>query len=898
MRQLENKKSSFLNVLGPYSLAFALAAIFSLGIFVIRKKTFLTYDSIAEYVTCLAYWGNYLRSAIGGFLDGGKLAFPQWDFTVGLGADILTTLHWYVIGDPVTLLAAFVKPEHSVALYHFIVLLRLYLSGLFFILWCRQMGLKPDYLVHGAIMYIFCGYAFYVCIKHSYFMNLFMYLPLLYIGLEKILHDESPIPFVIFVLLAAITNFYFFYILTILIFVYALVRFSFIFKGQVAKNLPKYFLSTVLFYMIGLLCASFIFYPNIAGFFSTNRSSLDIPVGIFYPILYYVKIFLATISTANIASYTFLGFAPIFLPMALLAIFRKSENLRQIKVFAVIYILFLCFPLVGHIFNGFNYVTNRWSFVCAFIAGWLAVEMLPQITKMTGREMVLTLGSSSILALMVFAASAFNEDLRTGYFVPYACLLLTNVILFVLNKKDFSQKIVKSSLMALILVTVGLNACVQYADWGRGYLSEKFFDWGYPKMAFFNSAENMIDTVTDSDFYRYNSRGRFLTNMSTFKHKRGTAFYWSENNGYIMDFLDKNGVLGSGLQYNSDFDGRIALDSLAAVKYGIYENPISFQPYNFEPVSKGEFNGKAFELYKNSLPMPFAFTYSKRISKEDFDLLPIAQKQEVFLSAFVLNDFEVADANGDFEKSFPAEKVSLDTQELDSDLSFDPSIKSSGESSFKISDKKQKIHISFTGLPDAENYVVIEDLYYGKGSDGSSMTLTGQLGGENFSRYFEIPQFYIKSNHSCLINLGRLENKKYEFDLTFEKTGHYSFKKIRVEALPLANVNEKLATLKAESLENVKIGPDIVSGEISLESPKFLFLSMPYSKGWKAYVDGKKADLYRTQIMYSGLPLEKGSHSIELRYFNPDFKIGICLSLVGLALFVMLFVFRKLGLLR
>ena len=73
----------------------------------------IEYDSIAEHLTVLIYWGKYIRSFFYNLFINHAFILPQWDFSIGLGADILTTLHWYAIGEPLNLLAAFFKPEKT-----------------------------------------------------------------------------------------------------------------------------------------------------------------------------------------------------------------------------------------------------------------------------------------------------------------------------------------------------------------------------------------------------------------------------------------------------------------------------------------------------------------------------------------------------------------------------------------------------------------------------------------------------------------------------------------------------------------------------------------------------------------------------------------------------------------
>ncbi len=45
-----------------------------------------------------AYYGRYLREVLHTIFVEHKLELPMWDMNIGYGSDILTTLHYYVIG--------------------------------------------------------------------------------------------------------------------------------------------------------------------------------------------------------------------------------------------------------------------------------------------------------------------------------------------------------------------------------------------------------------------------------------------------------------------------------------------------------------------------------------------------------------------------------------------------------------------------------------------------------------------------------------------------------------------------------------------------------------------------------------------------------------------------------
>ncbi len=127
-----------------------------------------------------------------------------------------------------------------------------------------------------------------------------------------------------------------------------------------------------------------------------------------------------------------------------------------------------------------------------------------------------------------------------------------------------------------------------------------------------------------------------------------------------------------------------------------------------------------------------------------------------------------------------------------------------------------------------------------------------------------------------MINLGYKMESRKEIKITFQNIGNYSFDDISVIEQPLNELDNSINALKKECLENVSFKTNNITGDITANDNKLLCLSLPYSSGWKAYVDGKEAKLLRTNIMYSGIELESGTHKIELKYETPYLKNRIC----------------------
>ncbi len=83
----------------------------------------------------------------------------------------------------------------------------------------------------------------------------------------------------------------------------------------------------------------------------------------------------------------------------------------------------------------------------------------------------------------------------------------------------------------------------------------------------------------------------------------------------------------------------------------------------------------------------------------------------------------------------------------------------------------------------------------------------------------------------------------------------------------------------------MQTGCDSISGSITVSGSKWLYLSIPYSENWKAYVDGEEVEISRADSAFCAIPLESGEHSIELRYENRILLYSLPVSLAGAAVF-------------
>ncbi|MBO6066512.1 MAG: YfhO family protein, partial [Lachnospiraceae bacterium] len=264
------------NLTGSYTSAFFfLCVIVFPWYYCIGRALMWKGDSWTQHYKALLYYSRYLRKIVGSFFTGHP-SVPAFDLSIGEGNDILETLHYYVIGDPFAFFSILVPSSCLVFYYIAMILLRMYLSGLAFLYMCRYFGtvreegkVKTALLGYGAVLgslvYVFAYWTLLNAARHPYFLNPLIYFPFLVVGVEKVIRREKPDLFVASVAIAALSNFYFFYVLALLTGLYALVRILYLHHVEKEKIIASLFRLFV-WALLGAALAAVILLPMCRAF--------------------------------------------------------------------------------------------------------------------------------------------------------------------------------------------------------------------------------------------------------------------------------------------------------------------------------------------------------------------------------------------------------------------------------------------------------------------------------------------------------------------------------------------------------------------------------------------------------------------------------------------------------
>lgn len=419
---------------------------------------------------------------------------------------------------------------------------------------------------------------------------------------------------------------------------------------------------------------------------------------------------------------------------------------------------------------------------------------------------------------------------------------------------------------------VGINAWFLYSPQQTNYIGT-FRAAGKPyKMLTTSSECYPVKELGDtSGFYRYDSYGIVAHENTAMQNRMyGTDFYFSVSNGNVNQFFDELGVCIRVEQMYDNLDGRTILDRLAAVKYFVVkEGNEVFLPYSYQTKAGG--NGK-YAVYESEDILPFGYTYAFAVSPEKFASLTPAQKQQALLQGAVAE-----------ESSLPEAELVFCDRKPQITVTAGENVQIEGNT-FTVSRKGAEITIDFAGAENSETYLMIEHVVYEGDADNFSLRVSMDDTEKKIPVYTPRHSFYSgKDDFMC--NLGYHDEAQTQITLKFSAAGTYTMDDLYVVCQPVENISGQTAALREDVLQEVAFTDNRITGTISLDTGKMLVLSMAYSEGWTAYVDGTEQKLQCVNRMYTGLELTPGEHTVELVYRTPYLRIGMMISIFSICVF-------------
>lgn len=910
-----------------YTIGFAVIASLTFSVFLRTDKGFVwSVDGQKQHLAALVYYSEWLKQIVKNLIENHAWVIPMWDMSIGQGSDILTTLHYYVIGDPLNLLSLFVRAENMESLYSGLVLLRIFLAGISFSVYCfaHKKGRRATLI--GAYMYAFSSFALYFAIRHPYFVNPMIYMPLMFLGIDKIYRKEKPYVFIFSTCVAAASNFYFCYMIVIACVLYALI----VYKKEVGtyqwKEIMYYVGKMTAYGILSVLLAAVVFVPNAMAVLFTGRMGVENYVPTLFNLEYYERLF-ASVVTQHDVGYSARPGVMLPAATAVFILFIKKGK-RELKAGFTILMLGFCIPFIGSAMNGFSYVSYRCSFISSFLLSYIFVSVCNEMVSLTKKEKICLVISALVYTAIVLCMESVQGK---QLYVTLAAFWVSVIFVMCVHYNEKGYRLFTCLCLLMLVGGIVMSSDWLYSPGKNGYalefvkkntaverISNKYASG---ESRYVNPSDVLRDYAAKDELARVDMYGAkdISHNSAMLQRVNGISYYFSMVNPYISQFHKEMGLLRKTEFNYRNLDCRSYLQTLNNVKYFISskKNRRRYNPVLFQEKAVKSQGG--YSLYETEDNVGFAYAYDRCLSRAKYEDMNCAEKQEAVLQVAVVDDDKVS---ADLEEA----GVTFTLSERDYVIETDDKIKIK-DGQIKVLRNGASMTLRFEGLENSETYVLMqglefdaEDMWRKKTDKKRKKAEKEELYRLNRKALYHSPleetnigasSDVVKGKKSLLLfnarrnfysglkdflwNFGYSDKAASYVTFTFREKGDYSFDELKVYCQPVNDLSKKIKRLKIDGGDSFTAGTNSFAGHVVLDEKRYVCFSLPYSEGWKVYINGEEKELLQTNTMFMSVLLDKGEYNIELKYTTPYLIEGIIMSFCGFIILAIMILADKKG---
>ena len=569
----------------------------------------------------------------------------------------------------------------------------------------------------------------------------------------------------------------------------------------------------------------------------------------------------------------------------------------------------------------------------------------------------LFLGAWAVALYIIDLASA-GALLLVG--AGICCCLAIIVLAYVYYVAQITNAAVTFVAAAVLIASIVCPSAARTYPRISDYL-DKYLEVGESAYKVSTTPERVVPEIDDDSFYRSDQAYRVNKNMRTKLKTNSNIVYGNNSIYTYSSLIDSkwslfNKYVGNNAGYYSrtniiSNDNRAYLDYLFGVKYFLgsnkYEKTASdYAGYDYDESETID----GVEVLENEHCIGLGTTFSKYISESEWMEYPALVRDQILLQAAVVSD-ETAEKLDALTQVGASEELDADTQATSTEKSAGLTHATAADLTTNIEEVDATVTagknttidaaaktVTVSGgkgsivldVPEQENVQLVvaleglekQELSYDEAAEIGSLDAAvpdsaigrwvEQVSYRDDATFKIVTTFgdiekycYCEKNsprgfndvESYNVNLGYGETIGGEVTMTFTTPGIYTYDAIKVYAIPMDVLDENAEKLEAKSYQITSYDGDEVEGTVTADEAGILFLSIPYDKGWKAYVDGEQVDtISDVDIAFTGIQLTAGEHEVVLKYSHWGMTAalaGTAVGLIGLAAIVYLSARRK-----
>lgn len=814
--------------------------------------------------------------------------FSFWDFNNGFGTSMLALNLFNPFLMLVYLAGVILGVGHIPGVLVFVILLEIFLAQLFCYLFLDCFSFSEGSKIIASYTYGLSGYLL-VWGQHYQFGAFVVFLPLLLFLLERaIRRGKFSLTLPLLVAVMVCSSVYMSYMSLMIGGCYLLYRM--VVSDQARGVRVRRFFLHCASILLGIGIGMVIFLPT-AYYLFTISSRLDSDASFLtrigeyltpYSLEFYKTAFLRLFSTtfqgiqdyngySNFYEAPVLFFSALFVLLGFQYLFtvHRQETSRKAKVMQYLAVLFFAVCMFTRIgasaFNAFAYPFSRHSFVFLPFFALMTAFTLDQLWL---RRKISKTGF--VLSCLCTAAAHYLALGEVTEALLHRNVILMCILAFVMAAAlllGFLKKGAKwrRAGISLLISALGISLCLEGWTCFNDRDTLTTTDASYWGGLYDPNVAKALDYLksTDPSFYRvekdYYSGSYCMDGLA--QNYRGISTYNSTPNRFIQEFIDlvtPNLPIMAEHEYTWRQIGYYSGHStLFGIKYVLSKNP----DLQLDGFSLLEQFGDIY-IYQNSAVESAARFY---VSAGD--------------------DRVLSDAYGSLE----LERLLLENVLLDKE---NDALTEEMTGEEMKSQETLRSDYALEQIP-----CTIEDI---RADGGDSVTIS--LDRDLLDKYRRVYlEFDIRTPTVSDITVNQDEPLEYHFRVSARKKKHVQVVvPSSCESITLTRYGGRFeGTIKNIRLLGSKTtvssyeGADIrlevtndscVAGTLNAENSGYLFLPIPYEKGWTAQVDGIETEILQTDVGFVSIPVGAGEHSFTFTYQVPYMQEGAFVSILSLLL--------------
>ncbi len=918
----------------PYLIAFVISTV--IGLILYKVKNIMPFGD--QSILCMDLWGQYFPMYVqNAEADSIQDMLYSWNGAFGYNnwaqnAYYCNSIFWLIF--------KFLPVGKLVAALNWISLLKISLSSVSCLAFLKfKIREKSPLLIAGAVSYSLCAYmlAFF---SQCMWTDSLIYVPLVLIGLERMLRDKKPLMYTLMLALTIISSFYIGFAVCIFLVFYFIclaVPMINIYRNDESKlriggfkTLGVSILKFAVFSLLAGAVSAAVIFPIGKAIGNTLASDMAAPESIswYADITAYLQQLLPGkqlslgYSGANVAT-TILVFimAPIYL-------FNNGIKISE----RIVNTLFICFlfaslncNILDYMWHGFhfpNQLPGRWSFLISLMLIYMCCAGVAKIKQLHPISTAIGLICGTILIFYVCNGHGTQpkSELDTKYIVM---LIISGILIFAASILSYIAKRSEKKIIAVEKLSAEISEKEEISDKNKksGKKSDKNKKSpenrekapqnpvDVPKLTKLISIVNVAAlcclTVV-SAIQIYDSGSNFV-NVSqleisgmptaegvnyakTVERNVKTAGEWKNGDDDFYRTISHSGftfnpaMLGDshGMGYYSSTMQGSVFEFLRFLGNRVYAENVSTIYNPTSPVQNGLFGIKYVIDYNHNFGY---YTPNSQLIHESKDAniwenptaLPIA--------------YAVADSINDWH-------VTEEIRAVENQNNLLNAVCGRYVNAFSKLECDNFVYSNIT-LQESPNwntnyFITIDgsqpavlDYTYTIPSDGDYYLEHNFRAGKITAKWNDgekdVPVGGERSDYLGKFTAGTV----LTINVTVEDVG-IGCCGLNIYSFDLSAWQGAYDQLKNQQLNVEKFNTTSIKGSIHKESDGLIMATIAQDGGWNAYCDGEKLDTIVVADTFMAFEIPAGDHEIELKYSVPGLAVGIAVSLAGLIILILL----------